>query len=360
MTRLFFFALLFLQVYTLQAQLGAYVPFPTDTARWGMFQQQTVYTSGGQISIQYTNHYDEELRGDTTINGMTYSKVYSNNILLGGVREDANQRVWFYGFPNATGAYSNGFWGAPLPPYTPGQELLLYDFSLGLGEVVYMYAQFQYAPTTLVQDSIKCQVVRIDSVLLIDGSYRKMLEIEASVFPDTNGFVALSTILYWVEGIGGIGFTNRQYIEGNATLGSDPKEESGLFSSVHLEYFNVSSQFETHLVSCFFDHNTQYIGYNRGPLCSNQIGVDQVPSTLASVQVAPNPFQQQTTFTVETLPTYKRYTLQVYTTTGQLVAQVQTATPSITLERQQLNTGLYFYKILGDTTWLHSGKVVVE
>ncbi|MGH1338432.1 MAG: T9SS type A sorting domain-containing protein [Aureispira sp.] len=358
-TKFYFLILFLLSTFILTAQTSIYHPFPSDTARWGMYHSETYYNNNGQVSSTTTNHYNEELRGDTTINGMVYSKVYSNNILLGGIRETANRQVWFYGFANNNNSYNNGISYSPLPPYAPGTEILLYDFSLTIGDTISLYAHFDYSPFAMDQDSIQCAVIGEDSLWLIDGSYRRMLEVEATLF-DANGNANLMNTLYWVEGIGAIRASNRQYVEGNATLYSNAIEDNGLFGSVYFEYVNISQVAQANMVSCFFDNTTQYIGVNRGPQCSNAINIQPLPTTTAHVQVAPNPFQEQTTFTINSSQVYATYTLQVYNPTGQLVQQIQSADPIITLQRQEQAAGLYFYQLLGDETLLHTGKVVLK
>ena len=166
--------------------------------------------------------------------------------------------------------------------------------------------------------------------------------------------------LYWVEGIGAILISNRQYIEGNASLYSNSIEDNGLFGSVYFEYPNISSIIQANMVSCFFDSTTQYIGVNRGTQCSNTIAIRPLPSTAAQVQITPNPFQDQTTFNITTMQPYTIYTLLVYSSTGQLVQQVQSVNPTLLLQRQQQAAGLYFYQILGDKTLLKTGKVVFQ
>ncbi len=358
--RLLYLSLLLLQAVLVGAQTTVYHPFPTDTARWGMYQSRTYYTSGGQISLFTESNYTDELRGDTIINNLTYSKVYSYNILLGALREDANRRVWFYGFTTAHGGNSGGLFDFPLPPYVPGTELLLYDFSLNVGDSVKHYATFAYAPSPMDQDSIISKVIGVDSLQLLDGSYRRMLEIEARTFPDTNGNVNIVNYLYWVEGIGALRGSNRQVLNGTIPISSDPIEDNGLFGSVFFEVINVSGQIESAMVSCFFDHTNQLLGVNGNAVCSNVLPLRQVPAVSTTVRVAPNPFSEQTTLTIESAQGYASYRVLVYNAMGQLVRQVQSTQATLILSGKDLATGLYFYQVLGEKELLHTGKLVIE
>jgi hypothetical protein len=166
--------------------------------------------------------------------------------------------------------------------------------------------------------------------------------------------------LFWVEGIGAIRGTNRLILESTVQLKDDPLEDNGLFGSVYFEVPNVSGQAQAHLVACFYENNRQLLGVNGNPVCSDAfIGTTALQNT-AQIRLAPNPFRQQTSLSIESPTNYSSYRVQVYTTTGQLVQQVQSSAPTLILSAEQLPAGLYFYQIYGDAALLATGKMTVE
>lgn len=127
-----------------------YTPFPLKDARWN--------TSSSSFSKEcyYSFYYD----GDTTLQNLKYSKLYYNSICrdfitqtksgehheLAGLIREVGKKVY-------------------LSQY--GRENLIFDFSLQVGDTV------PSALLTTLSPNSKFVVVSIDSIKLLDGTYRK-------------------------------------------------------------------------------------------------------------------------------------------------------------------------------------------
>ena len=147
-----------------------YVSLPTDNSTW-IVNHFSFF--GGSHTIE------TEMFGDTIIGAKTYKKIFQNDPYLGNLenfeyvtalRED-DKKVYLI-YKNQT------------------EELLLYDFTKEVGDSVTVVTDLGFSgfPTFTT-----AKIESIDSVLLIDGNYRKRYFFPASTYhPDE----------YWVEGIG--------------------------------------------------------------------------------------------------------------------------------------------------------------
>lgn len=155
-----------LAVTTIQSAAQVTVPIPDSNAIWSVYQQK--YIAGG----------------DTSINNLTYTKIYysSDSLanphtwqLLAFIREDSMK---VYGMPKDS-----------------TKEYLLYDWGLEVGDT----ARVHFLITPYIQfatqvGSVKIQVMDVDSVSL-GGQIRKQYQ-SAPV-----GYTAFNDE-YWIEGIG--------------------------------------------------------------------------------------------------------------------------------------------------------------
>ncbi|NLA24764.1 MAG: T9SS type A sorting domain-containing protein [Bacteroidales bacterium] len=149
-----------------------YVPFPTENVNWNVFFKGTCdeMVPVDTILLRYTIH------GDTTINGVEYSKLCLetgdtiNPIIkiIGGLRE-SDKKIYYIGATILGGSFD--------------YEYLLYDFSKQIGDTI-MHASYFYSI-----------ILNIDSVEIGD-SYRKRYQVDNHWFyhnPD-----------YIIEGIGSV------------------------------------------------------------------------------------------------------------------------------------------------------------
>jgi hypothetical protein len=104
---------------------------------------------------------------------------------------------------------------------------------------------------------------------------------------------------------------------------------------------------------------------DRGDLWNTMhIVISESPSGIASItdnntaKVYPNPFSLNTTFL---LPTeVSTGMLSLYDITGREVRQVPFSGKQVTVERGNLGTGIYFYRIVNENNVTMTGKLVIE
>jgi len=105
--------------------------------------------------------------------------------------------------------------------------------------------------------------------------------------------------------------------------------------------------------------NTTYhtIGEN---FITIKLTVGDIYEEKVAVKVFPNPFTYSTTIKVEGKE-YETLNLMVFDVTGRLVKEEQsTFTSSIELENNNLQTGIYFYRLKGDDHLINTGKLIVQ
>lgn len=78
-----------------------------------------------------------------------------------------------------------------------------------------------------------------------------------------------------------------------------------------------------------------------------------------TVSIAPNPFSEKTTFTVQGW-TGKQPKLLLYDLQGRLLQEALFSNAQLELYKNQLSSGMYFYRIEADGKSLDSGKIIVE
>ncbi len=159
-----------------------YVPFPDSNAIWSEWHRPPVFS--GDNPYYYRNGITNK---DTIINAKTYHQIFyslTDSLFInpamysyiGGIRE-YNKQVFFI-------------------PKDSLNEYLIYDFSKGIGDtILYNYSKFAFLNYGIgLMDTII--IADIDSVLLINGSYRKIFYLTDVWETPENCFS------YWIEGIG--------------------------------------------------------------------------------------------------------------------------------------------------------------
>ena len=94
---------------------------------------------------------------------------------------------------------------------------------------------------------------------------------------------------------------------------------------------------------------------------SNSVGIDDQPEQILDVKVFPNPFSTSTTFEIHG-EDIKDMRVVIYDIHGKQVAyyKVPGTTKVLSIDRSNLSSGLYFYKVETETKIVSSGKLVVE
>jgi len=178
----YLFILLALAFLKANTQTYQYVPFPTGNAIWS----ENYYYSG-EKSEQYEKF---AINGeDTIINSIVYKKLFlfhtsqfynDSAICIGGIRE-VNKKIFYYG--------DSVHMLKPMITYNNcnGNEILLYDFSLNIGDTINEECFNGFS--TVITD--------IDT-LLIGNKLRKVFHFNIPFFN-------------WVEGIGNVNMNNNGF-----------------------------------------------------------------------------------------------------------------------------------------------------
>lgn len=116
----------------------------------------------------------------------------------------------------------------------------------------------------------------------------------------------------------------------------------------------------------YFDYNppiltnTTYHTIGENFIPQIVLEVNQVANSEISIKAYPNPFKEQTTIEVEGAA-FESLELLVTDVAGRVVKQQLAQHESkIQLHRKNLQSGVYFYQLKGDGTWIGSGKLMVR
>ncbi len=95
--------------------------------------------------------------------------------------------------------------------------------------------------------------------------------------------------------------------------------------------------------------------------CVGITGVESSNANLASVNVFPNPFNSTATFAIQTQQPVNNMQLSIYDASGRIVRQVNNInTPTVTIDREGLTGGMYFYMLTAENQLLTNGKLIIE
>ncbi|MDT8411292.1 MAG: T9SS type A sorting domain-containing protein [Vicingaceae bacterium] len=285
-----------------------YHPFPDSSAVWRI---EYCYLPT-PISSPYCFRYSNFINGDTIINGNTYSKIYSSDVLasdtlnalfVGAVREDTNKRVYLFADSIALYNINNQNPSGLCNDDILNKEVLLYDFSVSVGDTVF----YQYV------DSSRIYITSIDSVL-VQSQYLKRYNyyfISSGINCPSykNG---LFTGFYYIEKIG---------------------HHSGIFEP-YLYYLND----DWNNLLCFEDTE---IAYPDSLACYNAVGINDATIKENSVKIYPNP--NNGIFNIESPSVTDEVLVTIYNTSGQQIESLSIkGKGSIDISKQ--SNGIYFVK----------------
>ena len=286
-----------------KGQAYIYHPFPDSNAIWSDDWNETSQT-----------HQRLGIKGDTIILGTTYKKIYSlydttftspYSTYYAAIREQ-DKRIY------AVIDNSN--------------EQLLYDFNLLVGDTI----TYGYSLTPVGVDSFSRIVTGIDSILLMDGTYRKRYYLDANWNCYLNDTI--------VEGIGRISWM-------------------GLFNPLHNSMCTCGYSYN---FSCFKQNDTVLYMNNafcNYCFCGLGLGISNFTSNV-DFQAFPNPFSSYTTLQIS--EHISNATLTIYTPQGKQVKQIKNlSSQSITLDRNHLPNGLYFTILTQGEKIIATEKLVI-
>jgi len=280
-----------------------YFPFLDSNAIWNEF---SIHVSNPQ-NVAHKIRYG--IIGDTVINSQTYSKVYEliddtclntyNATYFGALRED-NERI-----------YTITTWHGDF-------EILLYDFSKGIGDTIYSNSPEGYMAYPVV-------ISDIDSVQLLDGSVRKR---------------------YWLEGCY-YSFLPECWIEGCGSI-------HGLFAPI---FDLITNYYEPHL-SCFKQNDlTVYLNnYSCDKcFCTLEIYIKNNFQKHDIINVYPNPFNSSINFKLNVIENINR--IELYNSNGCLLYTLKEIKTEQEIDLKELSSGI-FYLIIHTDKRIYSKKLI--
>lgn len=318
------------QIITPQTRGGKspdYVPFPTDNAIW---------------SVNDTKY---GMFGDTIIDGIQYAKVYRQTS-FSPFEFDINNAEYFCAIRNdIENKQVYGIYREQLPVINAigiemeyiTKELLLYDFSLNVGETIEV-SSFECADLLgYIQcgrfrrvDDISLAITNKDFihihnndsiVIMENGEQRKRILMEAEDLPNATHF--------WVEGIGSSNGPMNFFIPGNweesmRRLLCFSQNDELLFSQDYYEYDDA--------LDCF--------SLGRGS------GIDE--SSQSDIYVYPNPANDN--LTISLAGNYS--SIEIYDSFGRIMTSrqvnVTTSQQVVDVDISEYPSGLYFVIVKGD------------
>lgn len=305
MYRLSIIILLFFR-FNANGQTSVYHPFPDSNAVWNIYNYSSdPYMPSNCVQIGTYSYF---MQGDTLINSNLYHKIFVPFFDM--INNQPNLCNHFYPIIGYAGAIrqeiqSKKVWVVFKDSLS---ETLLYDFSLTVGDTMHLISQ--YCPP---EDIL---VTQIDSILL-DGNYRKVL---------SNNHIKI------IEGIGSI---------------------NGLFEASCRNFSPIWN------LTCFRQNgNTVYPDSVTN--CELITLVPNSSNQIYSIIPVPNPFH---VFTRIKIPNYYEnigLTISIYDVYGKLHRILFVDNSPFILHRENLSSGIYFFRIRNNKENIASGKFVIN
>lgn len=315
MKRAVFITVMFLIPFHVFSQIYEYIPFPDSGAIWSEVYQPPLDMYGNYLPPIFERF---TVNGeDTTINEIEYKKLYlfsdsvfdkSRATYIGGIREDKNKRVYFKGdtiLHDFKPSYNN--------TDDPSNGLLLYDFSLTIGDTL-KYSNLSFWGEILI-------VSTIDTVQIKD-TYRKLYSFEEIWW------------VHWIEGIGNI--------------------KGLLFTSGDLPFNGTNGD-----LICFKQNNEILYFNNNFSECFPIInGIETAINDFSGFILYPNPSHDYIRIS---FGEQQMKSLQVTDCNGRLCGDydIQFKTEFF-LSTEKYRPGIYFYKATNRNGMVHTGKFVVQ
>lgn len=313
MMRLVLVLLLNIFFWHANAQFNQYHPFPEADAQWNVSSQGCCVTNCNgppfPNPVVTDFEYSYFLSGDTTINSIIYNKIFRSG--------SAHEHCLFGSAVNNWYFESNAYFGGlrqdttqrtvSFIPATGTTECLLYDFDLVIGDTLQGNCMW---PSD-------CAVVSGIDSLLIGSSYRKRFNLTG-----TGPSYSL------IEGIG---------------------STAGLFEP--LCPFEYSGN-----LLCFIE-NGQTMYPDTITACNNFTGLPE-PEGTSQIKVFPNPFSAE--FSVQITGPSSTGTWSVYDMQGRLVNKGTYSKNSFSVQRGDLNAGLYYLTIMDEIGIYHAASIIAH
>jgi hypothetical protein len=244
---------------------------------------------------------------DTVVNGHPSHLVIGNCLcsgVTGNYLYELNRRVYMYHLQL-------------------GQFTLLYDFNLNAGEHYIFHPQNAADSFYVVVDSISTDT--------INGNIKKSQYVHTQYI---SGMLSYSFNGKIIEGIGSVGCLYPQ-------IASCSPSTDGL----RCYQDNVLGFYDTHLAPAC---DTVYVTFDK---------VEEI-NRMMLVRVAPNPFSEKTTLHFDK-NNLTEGSISIYDLTGRIVREEKFIGNSIVIERNNLESGVYYY-ILSLKESKATGKLIID
>ena len=258
-------AIIFLTFTCVQGQTNVYHPFPDSNAVW-------CGDNGGYDGTYfYQYNYSEFIRGDSTIGGLTYHKLYKT-----GHTYESSPPYYVIFQNQFSGLYRQDVSHRKVYVFDSGHDTLLYNFNLSLYDTL---------PESVCNSHLSNYISSIDSIM-IDNSYRKR---------------------FWLSRIGSISYQDSAYvalIEGvGSTFG---------FNEILLPPFEYFAN---------LDSFSGIVPFINAPYFCGVLGIETHEFIRSAIQVYPNPFSTVTTITIRN--DINNACLVIFNTLGQRMKEIK-------------------------------------
>lgn len=284
----------------------------------------------------YAEIYEYYIRGDTVVNNITYKKLYwrllgptifsydppyqpiaSQPFPLVGLREDTTSQQVFAFYFN-TGSFLN----PPCADSSDSSEVMLFDFSYGVGDTVAL-CRYQFSPS---------DTFAIDTVVRI---------IDTTFFGYSRRSIETSLGVWFIQGVGG-GW-NRGY------PGQKLKSEMVRRILIQLPGYNWPLSF-------FLDHHC--VGNDEQ--CEVITSLDHGLISNVRIEVFPQPASSLLQVQIGAPESYRVLQIRLFSQEGKVLLSSSVSNAQFSIPIEQLSNGLYFLELSSGNTILGYEKVLIN
>ncbi len=286
--------------FSMKAQTSVYHPFPDSNAVWNFHLEWYCFANGTA-----DEYYSITFSGDTIISNQTYHKLNTPFVRSFSTGICGGSLIGYKGAIRQDTAARKIFF---VPP-SDSTEQLLYDFNMQVGDTIHGYLDYFGLPST---------IQFIDSIL-IGSTFRKRWNLSC----------------YGIQIIEGIGNTY------------------GL-----IEYLpGCAMDFPDYTLTCF-SQNEEPLYPDMTSNCELITSVKSVSAKIIVSTLFPNPFNSTATLSLSS--DFEKAELKIYNALGKQVRQQNINSLSMTINRDKLSNGVYFYQVINDSRQVTSGKFTIE
>jgi len=286
------------------SQTNVYHPFPDSNALW------REYSGGYQCSC--CSDYQYFITGDTIINSFTYHKIKKSGVKYSEDMSGFCTNIIILYYNNYIGAFREDTINKKVffIPENNSYDTLLYDFNLSIGDTL---------PTSIINDSINYMnhVSLIDSIIVGNKYYKRY------------GLSSGSNLnyVYLIQGIG---------------------STFGLFGYLY-------PPFESGTTLLCFKQNGQTVYPDSTYQCGIVTKKDEVLIENFLFNISPNPIS--TTARIEINTNIPKIDMIIYNSLGIELLRYKNINNKTKIEKGNLYSGLYFYKLVQDDKIIFKGKL---